>query len=77
MPPKASGSKLGVGQKLSSGKGAYQPSTGERVRHRTFGEGLVIKTTPMGNDLLVEVAFDTAGVKKMMANFARLEPIDA
>jgi len=27
----------------------------------------------MGGDILMEIAFDKAGTKKMMANFARLE----
>ncbi len=48
--------------------------TGDRVRHKTFGDGLVLKMTPMGNDTLVEVAF-SGGTKKIMANFARLEKI--
>lgn len=48
-------------------------SVGERVLHRTFGEGTVRKCTPMGNDVLLEIIFDTAGVKKLMANFAGLK----
>ncbi len=47
---------------------------GDTVRHKTFGEGLVLGMTPMGNDTLVEVAF-SAGTKKIMANFARLEKV--
>lgn len=42
------------------------------MRHKVFGEGLVISVTPMGNDHLLEVAFDTVGSKKIMSNFARL-----
>lgn len=38
-----------------------------------FGGGMVISVTPMGNDHLVEVAFDGVGTKKVMAKFARLE----
>jgi len=48
-------------------------SVGYRVKHRTFGAGMVVGITPMGNDLLVEVAFDSIGTKKLMANHARLE----
>ena len=43
---------------------------GDRIRHRTFGEGLVLSLRPMGNDALVEVAFDTAGTKKLMLRTA-------
>ena len=46
---------------------------GDRVSHRTFGSGTVQKCTPMGNDMLLEIMFDTAGVKKLMANFAGLQ----
>lgn len=48
-------------------------SAGERVRHRAFGEGTIISAVPVGNDTLVEIAFDTKGTKKIMANFAKLE----
>ena len=44
---------------------------GDIVRHRVFGDGLVISMTPMANDTLVEVSFE-AGTKKIMANFAKL-----
>lgn len=40
-----------------------------------FGGGMVISVTPMGNDHLVEVAFDGVGTKKVMAKFARLKKI--
>ena len=43
---------------------------GDRIRHRTVGEGLVLSLRPMGNDALVEVAFDTAGTKKLMLRTA-------
>ena len=46
---------------------------GDTVFHRTFGTGAVLSATPMGNDTLLEIAFDKAGTKKLMANFARLE----
>jgi DNA helicase-2/ATP-dependent DNA helicase PcrA len=29
----------------------------------------------MGNDVLMEIAFDKAGTKKVMANFAKLEKV--
>jgi len=56
-------------------KSAVSYNTGDTVRHKTFGTGLVISVTPMGNDILLEVAFDRAGTKKLMANFAKLEKI--
>ena len=47
-------------------------SVGDRVSHKAFGPGMVISVKPVGNDTLVEVAFDQVGTKKLMANFARV-----
>ena len=46
-----------------------------QVQHKTFGKGLVISATPMGNDVLLEIAFEQ-GTKKLMANFARLAKVE-
>ena len=48
-------------------------AVGDKVRHKTFGDGEIIATAPMANDMLLTVAFDKAGQKKIMANFAKLE----
>ena len=48
---------------------------GERVKHKVFGEGTVIDVQRMGNDSLLEIAFDKAGTKKIMANFAKVERV--
>ena len=45
---------------------------GDRVRHKAFGEGTLIKQTPMGNDYLVELNFDSGVSKKLMLNAAAL-----
>ena len=45
---------------------------GQRVSHKTFGEGMVLSVTPMGGDTLLEIAFDRVGTKKLMSNFAKL-----
>ncbi len=61
---------------------SYQPqrqsnaasyAVGMRVRHKSFGEGLIIDARPMASDTLLEIAFDTSGTKKIMANYANLE----
>lgn len=46
---------------------------GDRVRHIKFGEGEVQQIVEGGRDFEVTVAFDTAGVKKMFATFAKLK----
>ena len=45
---------------------------GQRVRHKTFGDGMVLSVAPMGGDTLLEIAFDTVGTKKLMAGYAKL-----
>lgn len=48
---------------------------GQRVHHKTFGDGLVITVTPMGGDSMLEIAFDNVGTKKLMAGYAKLTVI--
>ncbi|HIZ12122.1 MAG TPA: UvrD-helicase domain-containing protein [Candidatus Eubacterium faecavium] len=48
---------------------------GDTVRHKAFGTGVVLSANPMGNDVLLEIAFDRAGTKKLMSNFAKLEKL--
>lgn len=48
-------------------------SIGDTVLHKTFGTGVVIAAQIVGNDTLLEIAFDKSGTKKLMANFAKLE----
>ncbi|MEG2597010.1 MAG: ATP-dependent DNA helicase PcrA, partial [Oscillospiraceae bacterium] len=48
-------------------------AVGDRVQHKVFGEGTVLSILPMGNDHLIETAFDKIGTKKVMANFAKLQ----
>lgn len=55
--------------------GNIKYSAGERVRHKTFGDGMITSVMPMGNDSMLEIAFDRVGTKKVMANFAKLEKI--
>lgn len=45
---------------------------GDTVKHKAFGTGVILNVSPMGNDVLLEIAFDRAGTKKVMANFAKL-----
>ena len=60
-------------QQQSTGTGSYYP--GMRVSHKRFGDGMIINVTPMGADSLLEVAFDTVGTKKLMANYANLKKL--
>lgn len=61
----------------SAAKTAASPqqnySAGQRIEHKTFGEGMIISARPMGSDTLLEIAFDNAGTKKLMAAYAKLK----
>ena len=48
---------------------------GDRVKHIRFGEGTVLEITEGVKDYEVRVNFDTAGVKKLFASFAKLQKI--
>lgn len=47
-----------------------QLQKGDSVSHRSFGDGMVLSVRPMGNDALIEVAFDQVGTKKLMLRAA-------
>lgn len=67
---------LTKGSQLTAQKGGtLSYGVGDRVRHVKFGEGTVLDIREGGRDYEVTVEFDTAGVRKMFAMFARLEKI--
>ncbi len=43
---------------------------GDRVQHKVFGVGMVVSAKPLGADLLLEIAFDTKGTKRLLAKSA-------
>ena len=67
----------GLLQKGFSSLGKTKPTyqEGDRVKHTKFGEGSVLKIEEDVKDYLVTVLFDSAGQKKMMAGFAKLEKL--
>ncbi len=51
-------------------KAAPSFKTGDSVRHKAFGEGVIVKMTPMGGDSLVEIEFKDIGLKRLMLRAA-------
>ncbi len=49
---------------------------GQRVFHKKFGEGIINYVEQEADDLKVDINFDKAGHKRLMAKFANLEIID-
>lgn len=87
----ASASKVGIGSANKSVYSPFgikkpaNPSTssqtkatykvGDRVKHKVFGIGMVIKAEPMGSDTMMEISFDKVGTKTLMANFSKMEKL--
>ncbi len=66
-----------LGKKLSA-KNTVDLSkyeAGVRVYHKKFGEGTINMVEPEGEDLKVDINFDKAGHKRLMAKYANLEII--
>ena len=72
---KSATAAMHFGQVTPPVRGGNAFKTGDMVQHRTFGKGLVVSAVPMGNDVLLEIAFEQ-GTKKLMANFARLTKVE-
>ena len=77
-----SASQIAARDRITVGRAATQPripkellAPGDRVRHATFGDGLILSVTRIAADSLYEIAFDTVGTKKMMASYAKLTKI--
>ena len=51
-------------------KAGIQFAKGDMIQHKAFGRGMVLTVIPMGNDALLEIAFDGIGTKRLMANTA-------
>lgn len=52
-------------------------TAGDRVKSFVHGEGTVLNVSPMGGDFLLEIAFDQAGTKKIMAKYARIRKVSS
>ena len=59
----------------NTAKIALDYAVGDTVKHSRFGEGIVKQIIEGGRDYEVTVDFQTAGVKKMFASFAKLKKL--
>lgn len=50
-------------------------NAGDTVMHKVFGQGVVLSAQAMGSDILLEIAFEKAGTKKLMSKFAKLTKV--
>ena len=50
--------------------------SGWRSYVATFGEGMILNSKMEGGDEMVDVFFESVGLKKLMIGFAKLEVIE-
>ena len=48
---------------------------GDMVEHKVFGQGLIVSANSVGGDMVLEIAFDSCGTKKIMAKMAKLKKL--
>jgi len=48
---------------------------GDRIRHKSFGEGIVISCSTLESDQEITVAFTTAGIKRLLVSLAPIEKL--
>jgi len=63
-------------QPSSRPSSALALKVGDHVRHSKFGPGIVMNCLPTRDDQELTVAFEEAGVKKLLASLAPLEKIE-
>ncbi len=69
-PKKPMAEAGGMRKSVSASAPLLQLKPGESISHDAFGKGMVLSVRPMGNDALIEVAFDKVGTKKLMLKAA-------
>ncbi|MBO0461420.1 DNA helicase PcrA [Enterococcus sp. DIV1298c] len=67
--------KTGVSAKVATGgeTGGWKP--GDKVKHKKWGPGTVVRVTGDAKDLELDIAFPSQGVKRVLAAFAPIEKV--
>ena len=69
-------SELNKKKEAGNGIDVSQYKVGQKIYHKKFGEGVITKLDPEGDDYKVDIEFDKVGHKRLMAKFAGLEIIE-
>ena len=64
-----------AGMAKTSTAAAVDYSVGEQVEHKKFGKGTITKATPDKEDQMLEIQFEGAGMKRLMASMANLKRV--
>ena len=59
--------------RATSAKGEY--SVGDKVRHKAWGDGMVVSVSDAGGDLQLSIAFPNQGIKTVIAHLAPITKI--
>lgn len=61
----------------NNGTGADKLSwkAGDKVTHKKWGQGTVVKISGTGNDMELDIAFPNQGVKRLLASFAPIKKV--
>ena len=51
-------------------------TVGDKVDHRTWGVGTVVNVKGSGSDALLSIAFDSQGIKELLASFAPISKVE-
>ena len=62
-----------IAKKQNQGTDITKYKEGQRIYHKKFGEGTINKIEEEGEDYKLDISFDKAGHKRLMARFANLE----
>ena len=69
-PVTAASFDLNANKAVTDKKQYLELNKGDMVLHSAYGKGLVLTVMKLGNDALLEIAFDKVGTKKLMAKTA-------
>ena len=62
-----------VSEKLSQDGNDY--GLGDRVMHKSFGEGVILSIEGQGDSARIQIHFDSAGTKWLVMAYANLEKL--
>ena len=69
--------KIEEAKKATGAVGAEKKSwnVGDQVSHKAWGKGVVVKVNGTGEDMELDIAFASQGVKRLLAAFAPIKKI--
>ncbi|MFC2823320.1 MAG: 3'-5' exonuclease, partial [Lacticaseibacillus rhamnosus] len=75
--PETTGTPVTVKPAPTTGAGKTSWEAGDKVEHRKWGIGTVVKVTGTGDDQELDIAFKAMGIKRLLAAFAPIKKVEA